>query len=284
MALGFRSEKKSKKVDEARLLQETLGNIELPSFPGVILDALDTIRQPDSSASQVATAIQADPGVTVKLLRLVNSAAFSPSRPIENVSQAVAIAGLGTVESMLLAVGANVALPHVDVEGLDQRRFWQSAARRGSIARTFAAELHPSTAGQSFTAGLLQDMAIPLLAVARHDYRPVLTEWHGGGDDLHQLEESEFGWSHDQVAAWLCAEWELPADLRNAIGGHHGRPDYDAPPAVELSAPFREVETGEERELVIVRAHEDFGISPDRSLELIEEAEINANEVAQLFI
>ncbi len=282
MALRFR-----KKQDEASTdgpLDDIFGEVELPSFPGVILDALQTIRDPEVSAGEVARAIEADPGVTIRLLRLVNSAAFAPSRPVTTVSQAVAIAGLETVESMLLAVGVNVALPNVDVEGLDQKRFWRAAARRGSIARTFAAELHPATAGESFTAGLLQDMAVPLLAVNRHDYRPLLLEWHGGGEDLHSLEESSFGWTHDGVAAMLCAKWDLPPNLRDAIGGHHGSPDFDAPAAVELSAPFREVEVDGVREQVVTTAQERFGLAPDHTIELIERAERDAGDVAALFL
>lgn len=281
MSIGFRKKHKPNASDE---LSEVFGDVELPTFPGVILEALELIRRPDVSASEVANALQADPGVTIRLLRLVNSAAFSPSRPITTISQAVAIAGLGTVESMLLAVGVNVALPNVDVEGLDQRRFWQAAARRGSIARTFAQELHPATAGESFTAGLLQDMAVPLLAVAKHDYRPLLLDWHGGGEELHQMEQSSFGWSHDGIAALLCQKWEIPENISAAIGGHHGKAEYDAPPAVELAAAFREVDLPDVVDEVVSNAEERFGLAPDRTIELIDHAEQDAHEVARLFV
>lgn len=265
-------------------LREALGNLELPSFPGVILDALDTIRNPDVSATDVANALRPDPGATVKLLRLVNSASFGPSKPVTSVSQAVAIAGLDAVESMLLAIGVNVALPNVDVEGLNQKRFWSAAAHRGAVAKTFATELHPASAGNSFTAGLLLDMAIPLIAVQREDYRPLLNEWHHGGEDLHQLEHTEFGWSHDEIAARLCEEWELPTELREAIGGHHGDARFETPPAVALSAPFREVGADEVIDLVVAMAEEEFDVRPDRAVELLQEANDSAGAIAQLFI
>jgi HD-like signal output (HDOD) protein len=265
-------------------LREALGNLELPSFPAVILDVLDTIRAPDVSATEVADALRPDPGATIKLLKLVNSASFGPSKPVTSVSQAVAMAGLDTVESMLLAIGVNVALPNVDVEGLNQKRFWSAAAHRGTVARTFAKELHPASAGNSFTAGLLLDMAIPLIAVEREEYRPLLNEWHHGGEDLHQLEHTEFGWSHDEIAARLCEEWELPAELREAIGGHHGDSRFETPPAVALSAPFREVGADEVIDLVVAMAEENFDVKPDRTVELLEQANNSAGEIAQLFI
>lgn len=275
--------KKQREVAPRDVLRDALGDVELPSFPGVILDALDTIREPNVSASAVADALQPDPGATINLLRLVNSAAFGPSKPVTSVSQAVAIAGLGTVESMLMAIGIKVALPNVDVEGLDQKRFWRAAAHRGTVAKTIANELHPSTAGESFTAGLLLDMAIPMLAVQRTDYRPLLLEWHGGGDDLHTLEAEKFGWSHDHVAARMCDEWELPAPIREAVGGHHGDAQYEAPPGVALCAPFREIVDPDVIDRVVSMAEDDFNLKPDLTVALLERAAVDAVEVAQLF-
>lgn len=275
--------KKQKQQTSPDVLRDALGDLELPSFPGVILDALQKIREPDVSASAVADALRPDPGATIRLLRLVNSAAYGPSKPITSISQAVAIAGLGTVESMLLAIGVNVALPNVDVEGLDQRRFWKAAAHRGAVAKTFANELHPATAGESFTSGLLLDMAIPLLAVERTDYRPLLAEWHGGGDDLHTLEHVRFGWSHDQVAARMCQEWDLPAPIQQAIGGHHGDSSYSAPPAIALSAPFREVPDDDVVDQVINLADEQFNVKPEQTKALLERAEFDAEGIARLF-
>jgi len=280
MKTPFRKNRQEPKPD---VLRDALGDLELPSFPGVILDALSKLREPNVSAGAVADALRPDPGATVKLLRLVNSASHAPSKPVTSISQAVAIAGLGTVESMLLAIGINVALPNVDVEGLDQKRFWRAAAHRGAVAKTFANELHPATAGISFTSGLLLDMAVPLLAIERTDYRPLLNEWHHGGEDLHELEHDQFGWSHDQVAARMCQEWDLPLEIRAAIGGHHGDVAYVAPPAVVLSAPFREVGANDIRDQVVSLAQDQYNVKPDQTIVLLDKADAEASEIAQLF-
>ena len=281
MALGFK--KKQRNAGSNADLDDVLGETELASFPSVILEALATIRKPEVSSREVAEVLRADPGATMRLLKLVNSAVYAPVRPITTVDQAVAIAGLGAVESMLLAVGVNVALHSESVEGLDQRRFWSAAARRGAIAKTFAHELHPATAGHCFTAALLQDMAVPLIAVSRPDYRPLLLEWHGGGDDLHRLEASSFGWSHDHVGELLCSTWDLPEDLAQAIGGHHGNGDQDVEPAIGLAAPFREVENSEILEMVVSTASDEHGLTAERTIELIDRAEDEAAHLALLF-
>ncbi|MEM7276434.1 MAG: HDOD domain-containing protein, partial [Actinomycetota bacterium] len=201
-----------------------------------------------------------------------------------SVDQAVAVAGFGAVESMVLSVGVTTALPSAPVDGFDNRRFWWAASRRATVARAFALELHPVTASLSFTAGLLQDMAVPMLAAARPDYGAVLTEWHAGGGDLHELERSKFGWSHDLVADWLCAAWELPEALSAAISAHHDQDDDAIPAAVRLVAPFREVEHLQALDLVVARASEGYGMDPDRVVALILEAEAEAGQVAAMFV
>jgi len=261
-----------------------LGDLELPSFPEVVLKTLDAIRDPDASVASVAAVLRADPGMSVRLLKLANSAGRSGSRKIESVDRAVALAGMAQVESLVLSIGVGSALPTSPVEGFDPQRFWATAARRASLARALAAELQPAAAAMSFTAGLLQDMAIPLLATARKDYRPVLAAWHGGGGDLADMERSEFGWDHSEVATWVCDSWALPEVLAEAIGGHHQSVEgLSSPAAVELVATLTEAADSGDLDRLVALASERYGMAADRCVELVEEADAGAGELAALF-
>ena len=273
---------RKKKVDGRRELQAILGEHEIPTFPGVVMRAIETMRRPDSSAAEVATVLRTDPGLTVRLLKLVNSAAYSPARPVNNVDQAVAVAGYATVESLVLSVGVTAVLPDQQIDGFDQLRFWRTASLRAALARRLAMDHHPATAGLSFTAGLLQDMAIPLLAAVSADYAPLLVAWHEGEADLVDLEQDRFGWSHDQVARWLCDEWELPESLAVAIGGHHGRGDEPAPPAIELVSHIRDIELDDVAAVVGPHAGT-FGYDLAAVHEAIEAAEVEAADLARIF-
>ena len=271
-------------VDPRQELQKTLGSLELPSFSGIVMKVLETLRDPDSSGADVAAVLSTDPGLSVRLLRLVNSASHGGSRKVDSVSRAVSVAGMASVESLVLSIGVASALPRTPVEGFDPNRFWLAAARRAAVAQAFASELHPADASVSFTAGLLQDMAIPLLASARADYRPLLGAWHGGEGDLASMERSEFGWDHSEVATWLCDDWQLPELLGEAIGGHHGSMEgLRAPAAVTLVSALRETHERDGLDELIATARTDYGLSEDRSVELVEQAEEQAADIARLF-
>ena len=97
-----------------------------------------------------------------------------------------------------------------------------------------ADRVSPRDRGICFTAALLQDMAVPLLADARPDaYGPIL-EASAGTPLLQKLEQETLGLDHSEVAGWLCDTWEFPTGLAEAIRAHHA--PEDAPLAVRISA------------------------------------------------
>lgn len=272
---------KKKQVDPHAQLRAALGDHSLPSFPGIIMEVLRELRDPEGSASSIARIVAADPAMTIKLLKLANTGAGAV-RQIDSVQQAIALAGMASVESLVLAVGVRSALPSSPAPGFDARRFWRASARRATTASSFARVLHPATAMQSFTASLLQDMAVPLLAHNRPgDYGPILEAWHNREAELNHMESDQFGWHHGEVATWLCAEWGLPESLAEVIGEHHGVQGA-APAAVQLVSHIRETDEHPEIDAV-VDAAERVGLGADRTVALVTEAWDEAAGLAELF-
>jgi HD-like signal output (HDOD) protein len=277
LGLGRKSDPKAK-------LRKVLGEYILPSFPGAVMQVLQQIRDPQSSAASVAEVLAVDPGLSVRLLRIANSPVFSPVRKVENLTQAVALVGLKELESLVLSISVRGNIPKASTEGYDFTRFWRASARRGFVARALAGILCPARESESFTAGLLQDMALPFLAHQRSDeYGPVLQQWHSTDAALYELERDAFGWDHAEVGAWICGEWNLPESIVTAIGGHHPGGDHDrCPPSVALAACVREAEDRSGVDELIETAATQYQINPDRTGQIIEMAFEKAEEFTQL--
>lgn len=231
-----------KDKDPRAALTEVLGSYTLPTFPAIVLRALALIRTPDSSLPEIARALSADPGVTAKLLSVTNSAAFALRHPVKNVEHACSLLGRTDLESLLLGMAVRKALPTAEAPGHDPTRFWQAAARRATLARALAGLVDRAHRGDSFTASLLQDMAVPLIAqVHSGRYGEVLERWHAGRAELAPAEEAAFGWTHAHVAGWLCEHWKFPQLLRDAIGAHHDG-EAEPLPGVALVSGLRETD------------------------------------------
>lgn len=277
---------KKRKLSPEQVIADSLGDFDLPQFHAAVMTTLKLLRHPDSSFPEIASSIEVNPALVIKVLRTVNSAAFGVKRRIENINQAVSMLGRSKLESLVISMAVARALPKEPVLGFNSARFWQAAARRASIARSLADVLHPQSRSESFVAGLLQDMAVPLLATARtKDYGPILEHWHHNPDDtLESLESAEFGWTHTTVGASMASGWELPGKLVTAIGAHHEADvDEAVGPAVRLVGHIRETDEHPGVEALVEACRDEFGLEPDATVRRVDEALAHASQLARMF-
>jgi len=220
-------------------LRGLLGEYEVVHFPSTVMSVLSTLRDPDSTTAEIAEKIEVDPGLHVQVLRITNSAAYGLSSKVSSIRHAVTLLGRARLESLVLSHGVARSLPSDGSSCIDITQFWINAARRASLTRFLAQRLHPATQAESFTLGLLQNMALPVLAQFKKDaYSKVYENYvqqENGRLDL--LEQEAFGYDHAGVGALMSEVWSFPDNLTNGIAGHH---DWDAKsgvtPAVRLAS------------------------------------------------
>ncbi len=271
---GWLSRKPS---DAKKELKAILGKAELPSFPAVVLRALSELRHDKSTPESVSKILSVDPGVSGRLLRLTNSASNGLRREVRSVDHAIALLGRGEVEALLLAVASRGALPAKRTAGFEPAAFWRLSARRAAIARAIAARVQPATKSECFTAGLLQDMAIPLLVGAHGaSYEALLGASSSGGEDLRDAERASLGWDHGVAAGWLATHWGFPASLVDAIGAHHDGAESAVPVGVVLTARLDE----HGPEALVEHAVALCGLAPDEAVAVLREADAQATEIA----
>ncbi|MDJ0890775.1 MAG: HDOD domain-containing protein [Gammaproteobacteria bacterium] len=276
---------RTKRAERGADLHPVVSKYELPSFPALILRALEKVRDENAALSEIAELVSADPGLSARLLRTVNSSAYCLRHKVQSIAHAISLLGRGALESMLVAMAVQQILPRPTAAEFDPVRFWRTAARRASVARAVADHVDPSRRSESFTAGLLQDMAIPVLLLARpQEYVPLLRRWYAGDGDLVSLERDAFDWDHGQVARQMCDEWSFPEIIAAAIGAHHEHwtPDVSVLPAVHLVAPLHETQD-EPGISQVVEMGESLGLAADQMQSLLDASFDEADEIAQLF-
>lgn len=270
--------------DPAKSLRKALGECELPTFPAATLEALDIIRDEEASLADVAKKLELDPELSVRVLRLVNSAGFGLRHAVDELPHAVQLVGRASLETLLISIGLREALPSTSMHGFDPARFWNAAWRRATTSRSFAARICPSEAPSMFTAGLLQDLAVPLLVQhVGEPYAQLLTSWREGGAELHEREREEFGWDHCEIGSGLCGRWGLPKTLATMVGSHHALADEEdeLPVCLRLSALLRE-EGGEEGvDALLSAASELTDYDPETLSGLLETSFREAEAIAE---
>jgi HD-like signal output (HDOD) protein len=273
---------KGTKKDPRKTLEELLGDYDIPSFPDKVMGVMNLMRDPESTMREIADRIEIDPGLHVKVLRTVNSAAFGLAAKVTNILHAVSLLGRSRLESLVLSVAVKDVIPHNDMEQFDAKNFWKVAMRRASLARILSDRLHPAAAAEAFTVGLLQDMGIPVLVNVKKDaYCELFDTWNGDGSlQLCELERQAFGFDHTMVGALMAQKWDIPSNFVDAIAGHHASgEDAGIEPAIRLSSFLRygsENDGVEETKKVCV---EEFGFQEAEAAEIIDKAFTDAGEL-----
>ena len=260
-------------------LRELIGDYELPSFSAAAVATLGLLRD-DADMTRIAERIMADPGLSVRILRTVNSASFGLRQEVTNLAHAVSLLGRSRVEALVLAAAVGKALPVCHV--IDIAGFWRTSAQRACLARKIAASLDPPLEMEAFTAGLLQDMAVPVLATANPgQYANVYQRSETDVScTLRDLEEEAFGFDHAEVGAMMAETWDLPETLITAIADHHLL-GQRAPGAVEAVALIRHSEPPDELQALRAHCGTQLQLTPDALDVMIEAAGAEASSLAE---
>ncbi len=275
-----------KKEDSAgEGLKEILSGYELPSFPVPVMNALGMLRNPESMLEEISMHIEMDPGIHVRVLKAVNSAAFGLSSEVRNISHAITLLGRSRLESLLLSVAAKGVVPVNVQPGFDLNQFWFASAKRASLARALGRLLHPATQAESFTAGLLQDIAVLVLSeVNGAKYNEVYSEWLGNPKSrLDELEREVFGYDHAGVGALMAQEWGLQDYLARMIAGHMDPARHeDVAPGVRLVSCIRGGDENDGSDILIDSCCAEFGMNHERIRSLVNRAIEDAEQFCEM--
>jgi HD-like signal output (HDOD) protein len=211
---------KPEPVDDATRLTQLLDS--LPTLPLVALRLGEVIHSRRSSVQQVAELLRADPSLSAKLLRLVNSAYFGIPGGVTDVARAIPFVGFNTIYQLVLSVSVLETLKTPNGGRFDPKILWLHALAVASAARVIGEDLRHSDPGSLFTAGLLHDMGkIALVKVAPDTFVKAVALAKDEGISSVDAEQRLGLPGHDRVGSDLARRWRLPAALSVPIEAHH---------------------------------------------------------------
>lgn len=260
-----------RKSDPKAALEEMLDGYTLPSFPQVVIEVLALLRDPECGMPEISREVNRDPALIMAVFHMVNSAGFGLRRRVDDILQAVSLLGRSRLESIVLMQAVQGAQPSMNTTWFDAKLFWQTSARRATLARHLANQLHPVTATHAFTAGMLQDMGIPVLvATLSKKYSKVAAMIANDELSLVDVEQSMLDCDHQVVGELMATEWNLPTYLIESIAMHHDLSKVD--PAVGLVSLIRNEDIEASVKDLVAHCHDDFKLQTIATEAMIETA------------
>lgn len=208
---------------------------ELVTLPAIYHRVKQVIDDPDGSVIELAKVVAADPGITMRVLRVVNSVFYGFPGKIETMSRAVSVLGMQQVHDIVLATTVTAVFAGMRPERMDVHRFWRASAMRGLLARAAAKSCGLLDAERLFVGGMLADIGHMVMYMhAPQEAEQALVEHRTSGAALDGLERDMVGCDYAAVGEALLTEWRLPRSFAVAIGAQID-PTRGAPHEFEAS-------------------------------------------------
>ena len=202
----------------------------MPAFPQSVQKILDLTRDINCLPKDLVNVIEKDPVMTMKILKVINSAYYSLPSKITSVNQSVVYLGLNTIKNLALSIAAVGMLPRFNTSGFDIQRYLLHSLTTAAVARQAAVvyvrgQVDP---GDAYIAGLLHDFGKAVFAqFMAAEFREALAASQDRNIPLHQAELEVIGADHALVGSLLATKWQFPEHLVACIRDHH---DFAAAP------------------------------------------------------
>lgn len=198
----------------------------LVTLPEVVNQINKVVESQTASAADLHRVIKADPALSTKLLRLVNSAYYGLPGRVGSLERAVILLGVTAVKNLAIAASFEQIFRRISLSGaLTGRDLWIHCLAVAAGARELAQRAQMAHLDEVFMAGLIHD--IGLLAVAQVSPQEFvqLVKTCAESNERWDLEEAKLlGIDHATAGARLGEKWNFPGYLVAMIADHHQWP------------------------------------------------------------
>lgn len=201
---------------------------KMPAFPASVQRVVELTSDIQCNPKELVNALDHDPVLTAKILKVANSAYFGVATQIASIKHAVVYLGLNSVKHIAVTVASVGVMPRNNAAGLDMNAFLGHSLATAVIARQLARRggVSPARIQEHFVAGLLHDIGQVVWAHFRPElYIDVLKVIEETGCATADAEQEILGSTHGELGGLLAEKWQFSQPLIDAIRFHHHAPD-----------------------------------------------------------
>lgn len=195
---------------------------KIPTLPSIFVEIREVIANPRHSMVDLATLIDKDAGLTIRLLRLANSAYYGLRSEVDTVKRALVCIGTRELQNMVLCTSVVSMFHGIPEDIINMTLFWKHSVGCGLMAKSLATYIPSINPDQMFVAGLLHDIGRLLIwKQLSQKSSEILHYAHSEAVILYDAEQQYLGYDHCDVAARLLHMWNIPEIITESVANHH---------------------------------------------------------------
>ncbi|MEO6602452.1 MAG: HDOD domain-containing protein [Polyangiaceae bacterium] len=187
-------------------------------FPVAARRLEELTRNPKARLEQVVAVLETDPGLSVRLLRLVNSAGYGLKVRVTSVRHAAVLVGTRRLHQVATTAAILDLFETTNTTAIE---LLEHAAVVGSLCRYLAVHLGLPH-DELFTCGFLHDIGkLMLLDTEGDKYAELVRTYGDAPDQMHVQERRLFGFDHALLGAHVLKAWNIPDPVPKVVLYHH---------------------------------------------------------------
>lgn len=198
-------------VLEAVISEIKKGEIEVPMLPEVASKVVRLTQDPESDALDLARLIQSDQTLAGHVMRVANSAAYSPNASMVSLQQAITRLGMRIISEIALAASINSSLFNTPGYEKYVQYILNCSLASGLWAKETARACRKNVEA-AFLAGLLNDIGRPVAVQsaikAAQKLKLSITK-----EELHLIEAA----TKREIGQTVLEQWEMPETVKNVV-------------------------------------------------------------------
>jgi putative nucleotidyltransferase with HDIG domain len=207
------------------LVDQIKKNIDrVEPLPSNIRRIMSIVKDSEADMFQLAKVVEEDPALTMKALKLCNSAYYSLPVQVDSVAQAVRFLGMETVGNLAMAAYFKGLMRL----GTNKSNPWLEGAENHLLMTGQLAEKLTCSAGglvssnMAFTAGMLHDVGKLVFSKLDDIYALEVRDLvQSGRMPAVDAEKEILGMDHAEAGARLAERWKISETIVDAIRNHH---------------------------------------------------------------
>ncbi|MFT5133535.1 MAG: HD-like signal output (HDOD) protein [Gammaproteobacteria bacterium] len=206
-------------MTSAKKLVENVG--DLVSLPEIYLKVRELYADPDSSIKEFERVVSTDPALSVRVLRIGNSAFFGFATKIDSVSRALMIMGTAQLHDLVLATSAINAFDGIPNDMVDMSTFWRRSIHCGVMARLLGSQCNVLDTDRLFLTGLLHDIGhLIMYSQLPEESKDIMARSRAEHKPAYIIEREVLGFDYAQVGAELMRSWALAETIVETVEYH----------------------------------------------------------------
>ena len=196
---------------------------EIASIKSVVSGIIRVINDPKSTANDLIKVVELDPPLMGKVLKVANSAFYSPTNQIADLKHAIVWIGLDTLKELALSqTVCDIFSGNQELCGYSRNALWKHCVVVAKLCKMIYRKEFGEKGTEAYVAGLLHDIGI---IVEDHflstEFEAILKAVDMDKGGLPNQEKAVLGFNHARLGKVLTRNWGLPQALSGAIGYHH---------------------------------------------------------------